>query len=208
MNDPYSFALTHDWWTWRHPRIRQAFRAAAILHWLPVVTAKLASNAKDGREPNSLKQLCGDEKIRIHERNLKRTFDLENLVAESIPLGLSCRLGIPYHDLCPSSVEWIASATRILCERQISLPEAVTYSRYRTPLLRERPTTTPSWNGKSQENGHASVCLHSVQKVCQVLDPILIDLDSDITTENEACAEHYQRRRRVLPARSKHSRRL
>lgn len=199
MQEVYSFALTHDWWTWRHPRIRQAFRAAAIMHWLPLVQAKLESNKRNDKEPHSLKQLCGDDRIRIHERNLIRTFNLENLVAEAIPLGLSCRLGIPHQDFCPSAVEWIASTTRLLCARDITLEDTRVYSAYRTPLLRE--SATLSSNGKPHTNGKQPSLLQIVHKVCEVLDPILIEVDSDITQENETCATDYHRRRRVLSTR-------
>lgn len=199
MQEVYSFALTHDWWTWRHPRIRQAFRASAIMYWLPLVHAKLERNRGDGKEPHSLKQLCGDDRIRIHERNLLRTFNLESLVAEAIPLGLSCRLGIPHQDFCPTAIEWIATTTRLLCERDINIEDARIYSAFRTPLLQE-PASKPL-NGKAPSNGKHHSMMLTVQKVCASLDPILIEVDSEITEENETCATDYHRRRRVPSAR-------
>ncbi len=199
MQEVYSFALTHDWWTWRHPRIRQAFRAAAIMHWLPLVHNKLDLNKREGKEPHCLKQLCGDDRIRIHERNLIRTFNLENLVAEAIPLGLSCRLGIPHQDFCPTALEWIAITTRLLCARDITMDDTRVYSAYRTPLLRESANT--SITAKAHTNGKQHAVLQTVHRVCDVLDPILIEVDSEITQENETCATDYHRRRRVSSTR-------
>src|SRR4051812_27742823 len=96
-----SFARAHAWWSWDHPDVVRAVRAAWLAHLLRVVRRALAANAAAGRRPDRLTALCNPLLIRRIPRNVDRVLASRYGASDGFRLALASALAIPVGQLFP-----------------------------------------------------------------------------------------------------------
>ena len=173
MGDEPLFALTHDWWTWDHARVRAALQVARFDHLSRVVAHALEENRRCNRRPSSWRDLCDEGRIRRDPHNLMKIKRGQYTSSELVVLGISTGLGIDLRKLIPSTEDWIAQAAVALTNGRIQLVDARAYVEAR--LGRTFAGASQSANGHSQ--GGLAV---SVTRSVRVLDEVLTAIDHDL----------------------------
>lgn len=165
------FAASHDWWTWDHPRIRDALLASRLAHMSEIVEVCLESNRNSARSPKSWFDLVAEGRIRRDGHHLQKIKRGQHGCNDLILLGFATALNLDIAQLLPTTLNWIASATIHVCRDRIEQEDAIIYSSRR---LQHRSSPT-SGNGTISPQSDAAF-----ERVVQLLDPILIAFDREM----------------------------